>query len=432
MKRFPILLLCALVLLTGCGKSAGTVEQDFSPVQMGALGLDEVCLKDNTSEASLAPTERKDAAPEARAENQSAELQESFISAVTEEKRENIYADDETVLFTLQLQSTTVTMPERPEAADTINATLQAKQIEERAFADELIETARTDYARTQKPEQYWYGYSYYTADTITRMDDTVFSLITYSSSYTGGAHPNNYQEANNFDTSSGIELRLSDVIVPEAQPQIESMILAKLQQNAENFGLFDNYEAVITEKFQYSALEYQTDDWYFSSIGLVFFFNPYEISPYAAGVVKVEFPYTELEHILVDSYLPVPQEQMTGGMMSIRLDSAPDLSLYRNVDQVPVDEGGQMIALLTEEVVYNVNLSLVTWVGDQPLIQRSLYTANRLSAQDLVIVQAYIPDTVPNLCLQFVGGDHMEKTFFISQSETDGTIVWTEKGEAP
>ena len=116
--------------------------------------------------------------------------------------------------------------------------------------------------------------------------------------------------------------------------------------------------------------------------------------------------------------------------MMSIRFDSEPDLSLYSNIDQVPVDKEGQTIALSTNAVVYNVNLSLVTWVGNQPIIQRSLYTANRLSAQDLVIVRAYIPDTTPNLCLQFEGGDQVTQTFFISQNETDGTTVLLEEGE--
>lgn len=429
MKKFSILLLCAVVLFAGCGKSADTAGQDFSPLQMNAPTMDQTTLAE-ASEPSLASAEMQDAAPKVQAENLSAELQDSFISAVTEESKESIPADNGTVLFTLQLQSTTVTIPERPEAAAAINTKLHAKQAEERAFANELIATARADYEQTENPDEHWYGYSYYTTDTITRMDDAVFSLTTYSSSYTGGAHPNNVQEANNFDASSGLELRLSDVIVDEAQPKIEQMILEKLQENAENFGLFDDYESVITDKYHDSALEEQTNDWYFSDSGLVFFFNPYEISPYAAGVVKVEFPYAELEHVLVDAYLPEPQEQVIGGMMSIRFDSEPDLSLYSNIDQVPVDKEGQTIALSTNAVVYNVNLSLVTWVGNQPIIQRSLYTANRLSAQDLVIVRAYIPDTTPNLCLQFEGGDQVTQTFFISQNETDGTTVLLEEGE--
>lgn len=430
MKKFPILLLCAVALLTGCGKSADTAGQDYSPLQMGVSTVEQKTA-DEASAPSFASAEMQDAAPEVQAGRLSAELQESFISAVTEENKETISADNGTVLFTLQLQSTTVAIPDRPEAAAAINAVLHAKQAEERAFAHELIGTARTVYAQTKNPDEYWYGYSYYTTDTVTRMDDAVFSLTTYSSSYTGGAHPNNVQEANNFDASSGLELSLSDVIQPAAQNKIEQMILEKLQENAENFGLFDNYESVIMEKFQYNALENQTNDWYFSDSGLVFFFNPYEISPYAAGVVKVEFPYADLEHILVSSYLPEPQKQVTGGMMSIRFDSEPDFSLYSNIDQVPVDKEGQSIVLSTNDVVYKVNLSLVTWVGNQPIIQRSLYTANRLSAQDLVVVRAYIPDTVPNLCLQFEGGDQVTQTFFISQNEADGTTVLLEEGEA-
>lgn len=65
-------------------------------------------------------------------------------------------------------------------------------------------------------------------------------------------------------------------------------------------------------------------------------FFNPYDISPYAAGVVKIEFPYEDLKGILKPEYFPAaadPAAKAAAPVLSFPANMNPEQ--YQTVEYV-------------------------------------------------------------------------------------------------
>ena len=302
MKRFFILLLCIIICLIGCASSKSQEEGISAPEESTA----QACSASVVDENGNLWLQQTWSAQDEKEGSVSCDVR---ASAKTKENLTTTYADDHTLLFTQQLQETAISIPEAVEIETRINDTLCERR--------EIIYTELEDLQRQAEEEYYnlqdyfgdeswnFYGYSYYTADTVTRLDGSVFSMTTYYSTYTGGAHPNNVQEAVNFSLQTGEKLTLAEVLQPQGEASLEGMILEWLETKADNFGLFDEYQTVVADKFQNSALDAQSTAWYFSNNGLVVFFNPYDITPYAAGVVKIEFPYESLTDVLEPDYLP-------------------------------------------------------------------------------------------------------------------------------
>ncbi|MFR8333123.1 MAG: hypothetical protein ACLU9S_12795 [Oscillospiraceae bacterium] len=94
-------------------------------------------------------------------------------------------------LFARQIQETSFFMPEIPDAESQINGALQKCRAASNAEADELSTQASDAYTQLLTNNSGWdfYGYSYYTLDTVTRLDAAVFSMTTYySKAHYGGA----------------------------------------------------------------------------------------------------------------------------------------------------------------------------------------------------------------------------------------------------
>ena len=298
------------------------------------------------------------------------------------------------------------------------------------AEADELSTQASDAYTQLLTNNSGWdfYGYSYYTLDTVTRLDAAVFSMTTYYSSYTGGAHPNNTQAAFNFNVEDGTRLSLGEILLPEGQLVLKSMILDRLQTKASDFGLFDEYESIVEERFQPSALATQVDYWYFSDTGLVIFFNPYDILPYAAGVVKIEFSYEDLSEFLKAEFIPVALNSDAQAPAPIlRFPANTDMEAYQTVEYVDAatTDSDVTFAMYGSNTVYNLSLSLVDWVEGQPFLRQSVYTANYLSDANLVIVQADVTTDRGNICLQYDPGNGTTQHIYFGLVYEDGSYHW-------
>lgn len=122
------------------------------------------------------------------------------------------------------------------------------------------------------------------------------FAELTFSGwSYTGGAHGNGFYTVHMFDKSTGILLDLDDFFKDvERLNSIAEHYFRKLQglTGEDDLGeagfWFDNNEFAVNNNF------------YFSGKSLVFYFNTYEIAPYAGGPTELEIPIEEIKHLLL------------------------------------------------------------------------------------------------------------------------------------
>lgn len=128
-----------------------------------------------------------------------------------------------------------------------------------------------------------------------------VLSTLLLSFTYSGGAHGNYGYDALNFAIASGTQLTLKDLVRTEKLQILINRMAAKLLVQSKDL-LFEKevpvFERLATDKTEMTPVEQETKfnqahDWYLTDKGITFFFNPYEISPYAAGVQEVALPFS-------------------------------------------------------------------------------------------------------------------------------------------
>ena len=139
----------------------------------------------------------------------------------------------------------------------------------------------------------------------LSRCDDDVFSYTRTSDSYLGGAHPNAYVVGYNFDTDTGKELTLKDVVTD--YDKVYQYVLDDLErQNSKADSepiLFDDYKETVDKLFNGTKADANDTDakdsyteeakiqWFMTEDELHIIFNRYDIAPYATGQISVEIP---------------------------------------------------------------------------------------------------------------------------------------------
>lgn len=127
--------------------------------------------------------------------------------------------------------------------------------------------------------------------------------------SYTLSAHSNNAESYITVDLEKRRVLNIADIVAEGKLAALDTL----LQKRYDEFILADNQEydgnngaALIRQhKEIFSKKAELTDSFELTSDGLAFHYSPYEIAPFAAGVVKLTVAPDELKGILRPEYLP-------------------------------------------------------------------------------------------------------------------------------
>ncbi len=122
----------------------------------------------------------------------------------------------------------------------------------------------------------------------------STYTLSTASSGYSGGAHGYHGMHFNNYDIQTGTKLTLDDLFVADynqtlhaiAQEHYKTSMGLKTQQPLTDDNWFED-RFILAGEFAITAN------------GLYFFYNSYEIKPYAAGNTEFMLPYSKLKNII-------------------------------------------------------------------------------------------------------------------------------------
>ncbi len=184
----------------------------------------------------------------------------------------------------------------------------------------ELKEQAEMEYQ--ESPDRFKDG-MYYTSDVSVlpqRVDEKVVSFFSSASDYTGGAHGMYGMDGKTFDTRTGKELALTDVL--SNLSDLTGLIKTELLENYDPT-LFDDldqalsyYDVAVTE-----ATATADNDmgyvypyhWALNPRGVSFYFGPYALAPYAAGDQMITLSYEKYPALFNPDYLP---EGSTGFMI--------------------------------------------------------------------------------------------------------------------
>ena len=393
-----ILLIITAIFLTGCGASAPA--EDNAKAEMTSEYSLQVTAE--TAPAQLVDTETVAEAPEQAEGGPEYFYFTKYNNTDTDEEGRSLLIENRCIPNFASAD------PERTawvgEILDRLGRDYDAESANLREYAREYV---------AEYGEELFYSYSNYQQLGVARHDDAVVSVISLSSLYSGGAHPNAVQVAYNLDIANCRQLVLEDIIEEKAAPELARMVRegvdAKFAMIDGGNGLFEDYGDTIDNSMVYGNM---TPYWYLNDTGLVIFYNQYELGPYAAGIIKVELAYDALEGILLEDYFPVVGDGIPGDLKVI--------GAGERGSRIPItlDEQEGVLLIGVEGTVRQVQLSEVMWLEDTPIAQDLRFSALRLEENDILEIYGGYCDETKSYVIEFTDGRGEHHLYHIRDGE--------------
>ncbi len=220
--------------------------------------------------------------------------------------KENISSqDEETYEFLTDLNYQTVYLSEEDgkkysrlsSALDSLNKE-RAKMSKE--TANELYETAVENYDTYYEDGESFVTYTSNHKYLLQRADNAVVSLRSDYDVFSGGMHPNYGTGGYTFDTATGEALLITDVMtdISELPRIISEKIKAK---DSSEYDMSGSLEEALSE---YTAEQF---NWTIGYQGVTFYFSPYEIASYAAGLITATIYFDEYPELFNKKYTTSP-----------------------------------------------------------------------------------------------------------------------------
>ena len=295
------------------------------------------------------------------------------VPAITEDT----VADDGTILFQYTYQHMSL-VHSKPDIADKIILNFLNRVDTTRAAAQSTADSAKAGYNGNKN----WTPYAYHITYSPTRIDHKVLSLFGNNVVFSGANHPERTCVSASYDMLTGDVLTLASIMHKDASvDDICRLVLERLDELAKGNYLYDSYKSTVTQRFAGDAT--MDEAWYFTQTGLCFYFAPYEIAPYASGVITVEIPYEKLKTILHEAYQPEARNTPSG-TVTISPFQADKQDQFSNIAEVVISNGGDMFTAQTSGYVQDIRVILNDRTSNY-----TVFAANVLSARDAVVIQA-------------------------------------------
>ena len=202
----------------------------------------------------------------------------------------------------------------------------------------------------------------------LRRTDSEVLSFLEYSGMYSGGAHGMAGVTGRNLNPETGEDYRLSEIVKD----------LGKLPAAIDQAFREEQGEAADDILFSDSLEEYLKDHkeedycWTLEPEGVCFWFQQYEVAPYASGFVSAEVRFREFPELFTgvgqnapaafvkqDSYLrPLYFEGEDGSLHKVTVTTEEYESDYHKTVSIQVDDGEK--GFLNDLWVYGYKTNLV------------------------------------------------------------------------
>lgn len=292
------LIMTATLLLGGCGqKNTETGE-----------GLTDKETRTETEDGSQAGTLPGETLPEETGEDNSRTDEAVLpLHLIKGEQSDSYYKDDDYSNKLVEMKYGIIALTEEDEKRYPELAQVLKK------LSEENKNTILTDYEnlKTQAEDDLKAakegGYEVYTPYStecsfyVNRADNRVLSLGKSGYDYWGGAHGTGYSTGCNYNARTGEELRIQDVVTDV--DTFAGLIEAKVYESGlTRDDLFLDEEETLKDYILKAAADH-TLNWEITNEGVTVWFNPYEISYYAAGMPSGSVSFAEHPEVFSDYY---------------------------------------------------------------------------------------------------------------------------------
>lgn len=129
--------------------------------------------------------------------------------------------------------------------------------------------------------------------DTVYSTPKVLFYQLDHYS-FAGGAHPNTFRSYHAFDLQTGKELQMKTFVSDSvALLNLVEAYFRKTEKISKDVNLEEEGYFLLNNQFSIPV------SYVFTPKGVLFYYNPYEIAPYARGAIQFTIPYTELNGIM-------------------------------------------------------------------------------------------------------------------------------------
>ena len=277
-----------------------------------------------------------------------------------------------------------------------------------------------TEQAKRDWKEVWFSSYALHREVRMARLDSQVASFRYSDYVYNGGVHGYTAEYGMSYDMVSGQQLDFADLTDNEwgLKEVCRQHITAYLASDdfPHKDGLMSGYE---------KYLDIVLDNWVLTEDGLQFIAQPYIISTYAMGTLRITVPYEKLVHILHKRWLP--DESGRGGG-AVTLGQGNDRSAA--AASFVVDGAGEKLMLRVSGTVYDFSVEragfypnggTTTFFSDKQL----LYIPQM---EDTAIgLQIVVPEGIPSALLRYRDADGEEQLYLIGYNGRDGGAALTE-----
>lgn len=360
MKRFLALLLCIVIVLTGCTQkpeSDSIIPQttpEAEPTETTEIPQDDIVTEP--------------------IEFESTEILSVAVPAFTE----TFSLDDGTELFSYTAQNMQLLLPDE-EIADKVILNFLNRIDSAHIDAESVLKAAQSDYDQNSN----WLPYFYQVIYSPSRIDRGVLSLSGTQNIYSGGTHGALSCVSVNYDLTTGDILTLGSIMHMDAtKEQFIQIIIEKLASQAEELQLFAGFEDGVYQRL--GGDENLYEDFFFTTTGLNFYFAPYEIAPYAAGVINVEIPYQELTGLIYDGYFPAEREDVQGRLTSAAFMDT-DMEQFNSMAEVVLTSGESTVVVYPNGKVEDIRI--VTPGDGMRIPEYTVFAALEMSPNNAVVL---------------------------------------------
>ena len=149
------------------------------------------------------------------------------------------------------------------------------------------------DQGNVKKMAKYDYHYNVKTATEQGRPGVLVYHI--YMDYYEGGEHTVNLHLPMNFEESTGRQLMLSDIFVPDYEDTLSALLQQALCKHVD----VEDLEGLRAKGYLNNMDMYPSDDFILSEETITFIYNTDDIAPFDKGTIELILPYTALDKIL-------------------------------------------------------------------------------------------------------------------------------------
>ena len=333
---------------------------------------------------------------------------------------------------TLAFNRPLVSLPDNSEAESSVND--EIARLYDELFND-IYNSKKAEYDSYMaaddgsKKEEKDATFTLTRSTSITRGSADILSLRIIDTTVIGGVSSSSLQGVN-FDLETGKVIGLADISKDGKSLTdyiSESLLIATTEDEmftADNIVFNGGYTELIPTLIA-------DGNWYFTDEGLTVILNPGTIADASRGYFEYAIPYSELEELIDEKYLPVELDGDDGDVTGYNYSDC-DMSELTIVGSEPNAAANPVMIAVTGDI-YNVRVQNVTYnAADGSYTPGALrWYCSNLSDGAVFAIEHEFVDAVPNLMLSFTDPDGSEQVRLFMQSGESGAVITLDPNSA-